>query len=129
MIVGVVFFTFVVSNINSIISQKNKKDLIQEKNMLYLERANREYKFSNSIMCMAMSSVKKNQGIVQLENIEDLLRVFPKNLKKQLQMSVYEKKVSKINFFNGLHPDILIALGQCLYKVMYTKRNINYEFK
>lgn len=124
MIVGVIFFTFVVSNINSIISQNNKKHIYQEKNLLYLDKANREYEFSESIMSLAKNSLKKNNGIPVLEKVEDLLRVFPKNLKKKLQLCIYRKKLRKIKFFMGLHSDILIALGQSLYTVIYSKSNL-----
>lgn len=123
MIIGVIFFTFVVSNINSIISQKNKKHIYQEKNLLCLNKANKEYEFSESIMNLAQNSLKKNNGRPLLEKVEDLLIVFPKNLKKQLQLCIYKTKLSKIKFFMGLHSDILIALGQSLYTVIYTKSN------
>lgn len=124
MILGVISFTFVVSNINSIISQNRKKFVQQEKNLIFLDKMKSKYNLSNELITMARKEVKSRSKFQKIESISDFLRIYPKNLKNELQLCMYRNNLSEINFFSGLPDEIIISIGQALKPIMYTPSNL-----
>ena len=120
MIFGVISFTFVVSNINSMLSQSNKSTLQRSKNFSFLEKMNLKYKLSPELIEMATKEINKH---VQnhSDNFYEMINTFPVNLRNDLYYSMFKNNLNQINFFKDLPPDIIIVLGQALTPIIYTK--------
>ena len=126
MIFGVISFTFVVSHINSFLTKKTYTQIRRERKFIFLEKLNRRYKFSDVLYKMALSQIKHNKEKDNtIENMECFLKLFPKNLKNDLEIYMYESQVNTINMFKGLPNDTIIQIGQTLTPVIYTQRNFH----
>ena len=124
MIFGVISFTFVVSHINSFLTKKTYSQIRRERKFIFLEKLNRRYKFSNVLYKMALSQIKhKREKDNTIENMDCFLKLFPKNLKNDLEIYMYESQVNSINMFKGLPNDTIIQIGQTLTPVIYTQRS------
>lgn len=119
MLLGVVSFTFVVSNINSIISQNKKKNMQEAKSEIFLDQMQKKYNLSNDLICMAKSEVSKSMDTVNMENFKNMISSFPKNLRNELYLSMFRDRLSKINIFKMLPDEVIITLGKVLTPIIY----------
>ena len=119
MLLGVVSFTFVVSNINSIISQNKKKVKLKSKNLICLENIQRDHKLSDHMISMIKKEIKRTQDIVSLEQFKEMILKFPKKMQDELFLGMFHKSLTSINMFKSLPNEVLILLGKSLKSVIY----------
>lgn len=123
MFFGVISYTFLVSHINSFLT--NKTNLLKKrgKGVLFLEKLQKTYQFSQPLYKMALNLIKKSNlnDENKIDNLDYFLNFFPKNLKNELEIYMYESQVNAINMFKGLPNDIIIQIGQTLTPVIYTQ--------
>ena len=114
-------FTFVVSNINSIISQNHKNASQRSKNIIFLEKMRLKYGLSFELIEMIKKEVNKPTQKFHSENFDDLVDRFPVKLKNLLLYNMFKYRLQKINFFKDLPAEMLVALGQALTPIVHTK--------
>jgi CRP-like cAMP-binding protein len=119
MLLGVVSFTFVVSNINSIISQNKKKVKEQAKNLIFLEKMQKKYNLSNELIRMANREVSISNRKFNMDNFQGMIKYFPPNLRNELYLSIFKRKLKHINIFTKLPDEVIITLGQALTPIIY----------
>ena len=128
MIMGVISFTFVVSNINSIISQQKKKQAHQQKNLMYLNRIHEKHGLSKELIKTTKNIIFKNIQVCRIENVDDFFKVYPKSIKTELQLSMYKENMSQIEFFQDLPDEIMITIGRALKPISFTPSTISTLF-
>lgn len=131
MIIGVISFTFVVSNINSILSQNNKKASEQSKNIIFLEKMKVKHGLSVELIEMAKNEIRNRNNQNKSLDFSEMINNYPANLKNELYFSMYSLKLKKIKFFKDLPPEVVAVLGQALTPIVYTKghKNIFWYYK
>ena len=112
--------TFVVSNINTILSQSKKKRSKQEKCFSYLEKIRVKYELSKEAINMAKREINKGVKDFFQEDIDKIPKHFPPNLKNELYLSMYRDRMNSINIFKALPEEVVITLGHALTPIIYT---------
>ena len=127
MLFGVISFTFVVSNINSILSEQYQKRNALEKNIMSLETLQKKYNFSEDLFHLSRKQIKmKMTSNTFIDDMESFLKVFPKNLKNDLQISMYGERLGQIDIFHGLNEETIISIGRKLTKIIYLKGTLSF---
>jgi hypothetical protein len=124
MILGVISFTFVVSNINTILSQSNKKNKKKGKCLIYLEQIRKKYNLSKEAVNMVKNEVVKGIKDFSPEDVDKIPKYFPPKIKTELYLSMYKDKLKKIKIFKPLSDDVLITLGHAITPIIYTPSNL-----
>lgn len=119
MLLGVVSFTFVVSNINSIISQNKKKVKMNSKNLIHLEKIQKKYHISEELVSMAKKEINGTTYAQNQESFMEMIAKFPKGLQNDLHVNMYRKKLESINMFKNLPPEVTIMLGHALTSIIF----------
>lgn len=121
MIFGVVSFTFVVSNINSILSLSHKTSMRRTQNLMVFEAMKAKYDFSREVIAMAEAHISRSERLVDAESFQSMIGTFPAHMRSRLLYSMHRRSLSRIAFFRGLPVDIINVLGQALQPVTYPK--------
>lgn len=119
MVLGVVSFTFVVSNINSIISQNKKQIRMKAKNLICLAKIKEDLKLSDELINMATKEISQSTHEISAESFKEMIIKFPREQQKKLFYCMYREKLHSINMFRVLSPDVIILLGQVISSIIY----------
>ena len=120
MIFGVISFTFVVSNINSILSQTYRAERERSKNLIILESIKEKYDFSPELIEVVKMQINKPVPTISSDNFQPTIKIFPTGIKNELLYSMYKDSLNQITFFKDLPPEIINVLGQALTPIVYT---------
>lgn len=121
MIIGVIGFYFVVSNINSIISNTIKKNKNFTICMTKLEKLKKKYKIGDEIYRLAKRAIIKEEHKHEILNYIPLIKTFPKSLKKKLKYEMYINILGGFRFLKDLGMPAVISIGNKIKEVNYEK--------
>lgn len=100
-------FTFIISWISSMISEISKKEENYSKGIEILKEISHEY----NIPEILENKLKKNLIFIKNNYSTDkhtLIEELPQELKNQLFKKIYEKKLTKVHFFNFANEDFIM---------------------
>lgn len=128
MLFGVISFTFVVSNINSILSEQYQKRSELEKNIIFLDKLQKKYTFSEELFNVSKKQIKmKMKSNTIIDDMEAFLKIFPKKLRNELEISMYGEDLNKIKIFKELTEETIISIGRKLHKIIYVKGSLSLQ--
>ena len=87
-----------------------------------LETLQKKYNFSEDLFHLSRKQIKmKMTSNTLIDDMESFLAVFPKNLRNDLQISMYGERLGQIDIFHGLTEETIISIGRKLTKIIYLK--------
>ena len=127
MLIGVVDFYFVLSNINSIISSTIKKDIEFAAKQTMLEKIQKKYMMDPKIYKNAKISLYEEEYRRDTFDLSPFFEKFPKSLREDLKFHVYSKLLFNFPFFRNLESEIINTIGDYLKESTFNKsKNINH---
>jgi hypothetical protein len=116
MIIGVTAFYFVVSDINTIISNSVAKEIQVSACMTKLDKIKKMYPISSDMYKAAKLSLFNKNG-KQLINTKGFLEHFPRSFGNELKFHMYSKKFELFKWTRDLPPIFLGRLGDVIREV------------
>jgi hypothetical protein len=121
MLIGVVDFYFVLSNINSIISSTLKMDIEFASKLSMLEKIQKKYTllpktYKNAKVCLYEEEYRRDSF-----DLIPFFEKFPKSLRGDLKFHVYSKLLHNFPFFENLASEIINSIGDCLKESSFKK--------
>lgn len=103
---------------------------MKSKNLICLEKMQREYELSHELIQMARKEVNKSTHTNNQESFKQMIAKFPKGLQRDLFVGMFRKSLQSINMFRPLPEDVLVMLGKVLVQIIYmpSKRDQPTEF-
>ena len=120
-IIGVIGFYFVVSNINSIISNSIKKNKNFTICMTKLEKLKKKYDIDEKIYKLAKRALIKEDFKKEVFDFIPMMVSFPKSLKKKLKYDMYINMFGGFRFLKDLPMETVISIGNKMKEVVYQK--------
>jgi hypothetical protein len=123
MIIGVIGFYFIISAINSYISEsiKNKSDLSLNISKLY--ELKKEYQLSENSFQIVQNSLFQNDVVKDKWNFTEMLNQFPKSLKEELKYKMHMSLLDNFEFIKDLKWKLVIELGESFKIIKYKESN------
>lgn len=116
MIIGVIVFYFVVSDINTIISNSVAKEIQVSACMTKLEKIKKKYPISSNMYKAAKLSLF-NKNLNNLVNTKGFLGHFPRSFENELKYHMYSKKFELFNWTQNVPSNFLGRLGDEIREV------------
>lgn len=126
MIIGVIGFYFVISNINSITSNSiNQQRLISlQKSFLY--KIHEEKKLKPQIFKIINKQIENAHDFKKRRTVTEFLNIFPKVLKRELKYTFYKNYLfGNFQFLKNFEKKIINSIGDHMIQVNFTKCNSN----
>ena len=120
MIIGVVGFYFLLSDINSIISNTIHKEIQFSARLAMLERVNNSYKLTEKTYKEAKQSLFEVEKRVKFD-LEVFYNQFPVILKEKLKYHVYSSMLNRFPIFHKLKPEQINHIGDSLQSETFEK--------
>ena len=117
-IIGVIGFYFVVSNINSIISNSIKKNKNFSICMTKLEKLKKKYNIDEKIYKLAKRALIKEDFKKEVFDFVPMMISFPKSLKKKLKYDMYINMFGGFRFLKDLPMETVISIGNKMKEVV-----------
>lgn len=121
MIIGVIGFYFVVSNINSIISNTIKINMNFTAKISLLDKLQAKYKLNQRFYRMIRKSLIKEDYKRDVESFKPMFRKFPKYLRRELKYQMYLKVFGNFKILLKLDKNVLNKIGDCSAKLHFQK--------
>ena len=125
MIIGVIGFYFVVSNINSIISSSIRINMAFTAKITQLSKLNKKYKLDPELFKMVRSSLINEDYKRDISNFKPMFKKFPKYLRKELKYEMYKKVFGNFRILLGLQKKVLNSIGDHVTPLNFQESNIN----
>lgn len=119
MIIGVIGFYFVVSNINSIISNTIKINMSFTSKISLLNKLKNKYNLDIRFYKMIRSSLIKEDYKRDVENFKPMFQKFPEYLRKELKYQMYLKVFGNFKVLLKLDKNVLNKIGDCSIKLQF----------
>lgn len=119
MIIGVIGFYFVVSNINSIISNSIKMNMKFTSKITLLTQLRDKYKLKPRFFKMVRESLIKEDYKEDIQNFQSMFLKFPKYLRRELKYKMYLKVFGNFSLLRRLEKNILNAIGDKVKQVHF----------
>jgi hypothetical protein len=126
-LIGVVGFYFVISSINSVISERLHKNATFTNHINSLMKLKKKKGISEELYRVAISSIFRKDYKRNINNFNDMLNKFPKSLKKELKYKMNIHIFKNFKFVQKLSKKIVNTLGKHIKKIHIKKGNINQE--
>lgn len=123
MIIGVIGFYFVVSNINSIISNSIKKQSLISLKKSFLYKINEKKKFKPKILEMISKQIDDYNEFHEWKEVKKFLNVFPKVYKRDLKYAFYKNLLRDFQFLKSFNKKIINSVGDCMTELSFYKSN------
>jgi hypothetical protein len=123
MIVGVVGFYFLLSDINSIISNTIKKEIQFSAKLSMLEKVNENYQLTEETYKEAKQSLFELSENDKF-NLDSFYDQFPLVLKEKLKYRVYSNMLEQFSIFHKLKPEQINTIGDSLQNETFEKGKI-----
>lgn len=117
MIMGVIGFYFVLSDINSIISSTLQSEYNFSSRVTMLEKIQEKYKMDYKVYIQAKRTLFEEERETRVFNIQPFVERFPKFLQLELKYSIYSRDFKNFGVFNYVDPLILAYLGDAVTRV------------
>lgn len=124
MLILVVDFYFVLSNINSIISSTIKKDIEFAAKLSMLEKIEKKYALLPQTYKVAKMSLYEEEYRRDSFDLIPFFGKFPKSLRTDLKYHVYSKLLSSFPFFQNLESEIINSIGDCLKECTFDRSSL-----
>lgn len=111
MIIGVIGFYYVVSNINSIISSSIRINMAFSSKIMLLDKLNKKYKLDPVFFKMVRRSLIQEDYKRDISNFKPMFQKFPKYLRRDLKYEMYKKVFGKFKILLGLGKKVLNTIG------------------
>lgn len=111
MVVGVIAFYFVLSDINSIISSGIKYDMDFSLRVTMLEKIQEKYRMRTCVYRQAKKTIFSEEEQQQTLDLPPFFRQFPRSLRQSLKFSAYSRDFAKSYFGKYVDPLIVNCLG------------------
>jgi hypothetical protein len=125
MIIGVTSFYFVISDINTIISNSVEKGMKFSFCMAKLEKIQKKYLLSNSVYKKARMSIFNSKPSTDASWKKWFLDQFPMYLQNELKYHIYSKMFSCFEWTSKLTSKTLNLLGDSIREVEFEESKIN----
>jgi hypothetical protein len=125
MIIGVIGFYFVVSNINSIISNSIKNNMNFTAKITQLDKIRTRYKLNPNFFKMVRQSLIKKDYIQDIDNFKPMFNKFPNYLREELKYKMYLKMFGNFRILLRLEKHVLNKIGDCVKKVHFHESTFN----
>jgi hypothetical protein len=125
MIIGVIGFYFVVSNINSIISNSIKRNMNFTSKITLLSNLRDKYKLKPKFYKMVRESLINEDYKEDITNFTPMLNKFPRYLQRELKYNMYLKIFGNFNLLRRLEKNILNAIGDKVKQVHFQESKHN----
>lgn len=119
MIIGVISFYFVISDINTIISNSVAKGMKLSSRLTKLEKIRQQYILSPQLCQKARVSIFQPRAFSEESSQDWFLAQFPKSLQNQLKFHIYSKLFSFFDWTLSLSPTTLSLLGDVVHQVQF----------
>ena len=114
MIIGVMGFYFVLSNINSVVSSTVRMDIEFAARLSMLEKIKKKYQLSLPVYKETKRSLFEDEFKSMDFNLNNFFKKFPISLREDLKYHLNVKKLAQFNLFYGLDRSTLNTLGDSL---------------
>lgn len=104
MISGVIFFSFTVNNISSILLKIDKSKEQYENDLAILNKLQSDYALDDFLYDKIKVALKNNAK-TKSKYIKELVENLPKNLQDDFYAKIYKNKIDKIGLFNKKDPN------------------------
>lgn len=118
---GVVSFTFVVSNVHSVLSQRHRVSRRQSQSLMAFEALKVKFGFSRGLAAVVEQRIRVQRNSRPTADLRRLAEAFPGRLRSELLLAMHGERLRSIRFFQGLPAEVLVALGSALTPVVYTE--------
>lgn len=126
MLTGVIFFSFTVSAISSIILAVDNKEKLLEKNMMILNQIQRTYKLDEDMYEKVRTALKLNCLRID-EDIKNFLNQLPDSLSNEFYEAIYEETMKKMPIFNGQKKKVISAFASKVTFFQFVKSEEIYK--
>lgn len=113
-IMGVIGFYFVLSDINSVISTALKEDMNFSSRVTMLEKIQEKYQMNNKVYFKAKRTLFQEENQKGDIELRPFFQQFPRSLRQDLKYSVYSKNFELFAFTKYTEPLILNEIGDCM---------------
>lgn len=120
MIIGSLTWSFLLTSLSYVFSHKEERQIIYDKKLKILEELNMEYQLDQKIFNRLRKFLFYEYNIYNKDQVS-FLETLPGNLKNQLYLNMYEKHISKLQFFKDQSYDFIIAVLPLLKHTRYLK--------
>ena len=119
MMIGVMGFYFVLSDINAVVSDTVRKDIEFSARLSMLEKIQNKYKLTDDVYKQAKMSLYEDEFRIVNLDLKVFLPRLPSFLREDLKFQVNSVKLKEFVIFKNLDRPVLNQLGKCMVETTF----------